>query len=218
MILKYLLLPKVTKIKGHCAGISMALFRTLLSVPNKVTGRRPRWRERWFVIYYGSDHTDFTPVPVIVQSGVLGDLRGQPCWHEPKPGRAQLLLLCFSKSSVYFLLFALLYWTGPTFNEIVLRPHSNFIVLGLMLQKDTFYWALFQQLNKPLRPLCLNTDKVIAICLLYFVFPSNPINLEIAIIPAQVQAEIVPANLLSYCGYLVAPACLPHFTGQGGLN
>ena len=141
-----------------------------------------------------------------------------PCWHDPKPGRAQLLLLCFSKSSVYFLLFALLYWTGPTFNEIVLRPHSNFIVLGLMLQKDTFYWALFQQLNKPLRHLCLNTSKVIAICLLYFVFPSNLICIEIAIIPAQVQAEIVPANLLSYCGYLVAPACLPHFTGQGGLN
>ena len=165
MILKYLPLQKVTEIKGHCAGISMALFRTLLSVPNKVTGCRPRWRERWFVIYYGSDHTDFTPVPVIVQSGGLGDPRGQPCWHDPKSGRAQLLLLCFSKSSVYFLLFALLYWTGPRFDEIVLRPHSNSIVLGLMLQKDTFHRALFQKIDKPLRPLCLNTNKVMSLIL-----------------------------------------------------
>ena len=116
-IWKYLLLPKVTKIKGHCAGISMALFRTLLFVPNKVTGCRPRWRERWFVIYYGSDHTDFTPVPLIAQSGGLADLSADMTWSYPT-------VVASAASTVYFLLFAqVLYWSGPAFNEIVLRPH-----------------------------------------------------------------------------------------------
>ena len=79
---QHILFTKVTKVRAkNCA-------------PNKVRGWRPRWRKRWFVIYYGSDHTDFTSVPLIAQSGGLVDLRAAPCWHDPKPGPF-LFAICF---------------------------------------------------------------------------------------------------------------------------